>query len=183
MKAVLLILALVASVSAQDGAPKTLRHNERIEDRYDKFQDSTGVILYRMKPGVGALGDLPVPFARNQIDISLIGQYPGRAKPTRFDGPVLLVLRFEPNWPEYTLPDLILLIDGQRTVLTAKRGTTSASTDRRYEARIELSPKTFTALCKATKAEGQFGAIEFHFDKDNLQAIQDFASRLNLSSP
>lgn len=176
-----LILLLVFSFFAQSAAPTTFSHNERIIVDYDKFKDSTGVVLFRMQPGIGAIGDLPQPFQRNQIDISLFTHFAGKVKPSRFDGPILMALRFEPNWPEYNLPDLILLIDGRREVLPTKRGLApDLRTERRYEARIDMRYAVLAAIRDAKRVEGQFGAIEFHLEPANFEAIRDFDSRLRL---
>lgn len=179
MKLLLPVLTIFLAVFPQTGITKQYKHNDRIQVQYDKFKDLTSVVLYRMRPGLNALGDLPKPFQKNQIDISLITNYSGKNKPTQFNNSLLLSLRFEPNWPEYTLPDLILLIDGRRQVLQAQRGALpSAREEQRYEARITLPFHIYDRVRNAKTVEGQFGAIEFHLDPDNFEAIRDFDSRL-----
>jgi hypothetical protein len=155
-------------------------HNEKIDVKYDKFKDATIVVLWKMKLGAGALGSLPEPGLRYNLQLSIISHYSGRNAPVLFADSVLF--SFEYGGPVSlmsTHPDLILLVDDHRDVLTVRQGITVLPSRDWPAADVTIPPDLLVRLCKAKKIEGQLGPVEFHFDQSNFAALRDFENRLH----
>jgi fumarylacetoacetate (FAA) hydrolase family protein len=73
-------------------------------------------------------------------------------------------------------PDLILLIEGKREIISAKWGNDVINN--RAEADLHLPYAAIAKLASAQRVEGQAGMTKFFLTVENLTAMRDFLSRL-----
>lgn len=153
-------------------AKRTFKHSETIEDKYDRFKDSTTVSVTMQLMGVKTNGLAML------LSDSYAGQGANRKPPT---GNVLLSFVSAGDESHYKLfHSLIFLADDERIRMGDGVFIDLPLSYRVVESvTFGLPRDTLRKLASAKKIEFQLGPTEFTFSDSQLEAIRDFESRLN----
>jgi TonB family protein len=137
------------------------KHHETIKIEYDKFKDETKIsLLMRMSS------------SRGEIKLYVMDSNKGpKFEPSGHVG--IGFLSDGVNWLSDIYSKFYLLADGERFQFHADFSEANG--------RIALVPyQTFVGISRAKKVEGKIGVIEFELNNEQLEALRDLASRMDV---
>ncbi len=176
MKTLILILALLLSVQAQS-------IESRLNVKYDKFEDQTGVALWRLPLARGTIDWIPEPMSRvTELRLTLVHVYQGNKPrtPMRDEQKVLLTLSADDSLGSVIGgPQLIFLIDGERFKLDTEWAYSFREEDKTKEAQVHTPYGLVVRLATAKSVEGRLGSVEFHLVPWQQEEIQKFLKAIN----
>jgi len=173
-------LLLTLTCLALLSIPVSAQERTKITVEYDKFEDITKVILWRMPLGKGTLDSLPAPgyFRKTGIELTLVTNYDGKI----LKEPPLSILfvlgsvqRESMGYP--SPPSLILLInETERLKFETTWAVGLLPNEAKSAIQFTVRHAFLKSLSKAKTVEARLGSIEFHFDKDNFDALNEFVT-------
>jgi hypothetical protein len=173
--AVLLVANSALAQTAQPSSPnkeetkRSFKHNQNVEQKYDKFKDTTNVTLK-----LRLLGDIA-----DGLEVVVSHTFDGQKPITPTSIPVMFMATNKDL--KYALSHgLIFLADGERIKFEDVKYNRLTVRDRFIEVMILTIPfNTLKKILAAKAVEAQLGKTEFVLSDEYLEALRDFASRVS----
>ncbi|HEY0006375.1 MAG TPA: hypothetical protein VGB17_16455 [Pyrinomonadaceae bacterium] len=151
------------------------KHHKPIETKYDKFKDETRVRVKYLSVTNKKLG---------AIDISATYYYQGQT-PSKPDSITLSFSSTSREWAFLNNRELAIIADGQRflyddaALVNARlnSGPYVESVSERLSVPLPLAD--FLKIINSKSVQMKLGRFDFSLAQDHLEALRDFASRMN----
>ena len=157
------------SPDKEQTSKRTFKHNQNVEEKYDKFKDKTSVTLK-----LRLLGDIT-----NGLEVVLTETFAGQKPVTPTNFPVMFMATNK-DLKYYLSHGLIFLVDGERIKFDDVKYTKLTYQGYFIEVMILAVPfNTLKKIVAAKKVEAQLGSTEFALSDDYLEAMRDFVSRVS----
>jgi hypothetical protein len=180
-------IAQTGQLSSKTEQPRKFKHNQQIEEKYDKFDDETTIELTMQLTGTLNKSSEPINMFNTDGLILQVGRsFQGRKESSPASSNDNLIFT-ETSYLSATYNDsstLIFLVDGERIIVDKTGFEEAKYVSRPVGKRIfellgfQINYKTLIKISTAKTVEGRLGKTEFVLTKDQLEAIQDYISRL-----
>lgn len=172
-------LLFLSSTQAQGLTP-------HLKVKYDKFEDSTVVMLWDMPLAQGVIGWMPEPLGDHPrtINLTIVDSYTGQRRKdgVRDEDPAYVRLSSDRSIGLVSTPDLTLLIDGERIKIKTVWDTNYKGQINDKSVKLPINYGLLRRLTAAKQVEGKLGSSEFHFTSRNKDEIRAFIRVISLPS-
>jgi hypothetical protein len=174
-----LVLLTISTALAQTNLPPKgkYKHDKKIEASYDKFKDETTISLKSLRP-------LPIIHPVTLYIVPTF-RFPGKTVSLP-DHVSLWFYSTSKDWQFLDYRQLLVVADGERFDFGETARVQSNVDANRYTRHVNVSEtlgvmiplNSFLKIINSKSVEIRLGQIEFKLAPDHLEALRDFASRM-----